>query len=184
MTRGIGVVAFVMCAISSAQAQVTKPNQIGAIEANKKAELRAHTQIQKEVARELAPVKSQADLYQQLQQNTRGMSALRKMSPTSYRLFIDSLVFNERGLASFDYKSVEDELSVSEAYDLLSMFGVQHTVRYFPGLKIKTKADLLVRQMVTPLGEGLDEGQDHHDFSCTGRANCEYKQRNICMSSC
>lgn len=150
----IGLLIFLASATATANAQETKP---ALSVKNRNAEWQALAEIQKEIAAELAPVKSQADLRQHLQQNARGAIMLRKLSPASYRIFIDSLVFNEKGLASFNYGVLEDELSVSEAYEVLSMFGMQHTVHHLPGLKAKTKTDLLIRQMLASINENAQE---------------------------
>lgn len=46
----------------------------------------------------------------------------------SKKRFVESLRFNEKGVTSFTYSDIEAELSASQAYRLLSLFGLESAI--------------------------------------------------------
>lgn len=62
-----------------------------------------------------------------------------KLPPSVLNNFRRSMVFTERGLASFSYDGLTDYLNTKELYELLSMFGVPRTISSIQGLSEKTK---------------------------------------------
>ncbi|MFB9112630.1 hypothetical protein QSH39_009635 [Xanthomonas arboricola pv. corylina] len=57
-----------------------------------------------------------------------------KLPPSVLNNFRRSMVFTERGLASFSYDGLTDYLNTKELYELLSMFGVPRTISSIPGV--------------------------------------------------
>lgn len=96
----------------------------------------------------LAPIKSAADLTRYLSSHASGTSPLDSLSPAARQRFLSSLVFTDRGLASFDYQDLVKELTPTEIYRVLSLFGAQQLVGEFTHAKVRTEADrlLLARQ--------------------------------------
>lgn len=137
--------------------------------------------LQREVARELAPVKSMADLYAALPHKSPQTDAVNRLSAKGRASFLASLTFNGNGLTGFNYRAIEDELSVSEAYQVLSLFGAQHIIHQLPGLAVKTKADALLRQTAPPAGLAVLDYQHHW---CSTPHTCTRRDDNICMSAC
>lgn len=56
-------------------------------------------------------------------------------------IFINSLVFTRRGLASFDYSVFSYGPTATEVYNILALFGSQSTTPFLPGLTIASEAD-------------------------------------------
>ena len=75
---------------------------------------------------EMAPIKTSGDLAAYLRSANRG-SPLMALSPGGRQRFLDSLTFNENGLVSYRYEDLAQELTASQAYRVLSLFGAQRT---------------------------------------------------------
>lgn len=117
----------------------------------------------------LAPIKSKGDLAKYLQKILKSGSDLDLLSPGAKGRFIDSLVFNEKGLAGFRYDDLEAELSASEIYGIMSLFGAQHTVPLMDKARAPNKTD----QAVMMFFSGEDSiSKDYEGYECVSRANC------------
>lgn len=93
------------------------------------------------MARELAPIKSAETLgaYQSITPDV--VSPLAKLSVKGRAEFLASLVFGEKGLAGFSTRVLENELSASEIYNVLALFGVQHLTQSFKNARIDSETD-------------------------------------------
>jgi hypothetical protein len=109
--------------------------------------LQTRIALERQIAGALAPIKSLAEFNAHLNDGSKGMAAFAKLSSEAQEIFLSSLTFNERGLASYNYAVLEDALRVEEAYHLLSLLGVQHSVGVLTGLRAESKADQLIRQL-------------------------------------
>jgi len=69
------------------------------------------------------------------------------------------------GVASFRYQEIQDELTPTEAYKLLSLIGFQSAVSELLHSRIQTETDYQILADPQPL-DGIREGQ------CTGPATC------------
>lgn len=142
-------------------------------------------QLQRALARELAPVKTLQDFYRVQGEKNKGLDAFRKLRSQAQAEFISSLVFSDKGLASYNFKVIEDSLSVTEAYELLSLFGVQDTIRHLKGLKVKTTADLLIqRKHMTPLSCCEESEENEKGYRCSSPGTCSMSQTQICTDNC
>lgn len=81
---------------------------------------------ERELAFLVAPIKTQADLTEYVEMTRNHHSPLNKISPEKRNHFINSLTCNEKGLTGYNYQDLQD-LSVSEAYEVLALFGAQHS---------------------------------------------------------
>lgn len=150
-----------------------------------KEQLRKNAQLQRALDRELAPVKSLQDFYKTELLSSRGMVAFKKLRPQEQADFISGLVFTSQGLASYNYRVVEDSLSVSEAYDLLGLFGVQYTIKHLKGLKVKNAVDLLIQQREMTVSACCDENEESHKgYRCESPGTCGMSQTHICTDNC
>lgn len=142
------------------------------------AQLDAEQARQELIDFELAPIKSANDLAAYLKA-AGPESPFMGLTPGARERFIGSLVFNENGLVSFQYGDLSRELTASQAYRLLSLFGAQRTT-YRLGARVESEADAAVsqRSSIPKLRA------DHTDYKCTGRANCYASMLYICMSGC
>ena len=132
------------------------------------------------VALRLAPIKSDKDLHAYVRNNKN--SPLSELTPGARQRFIQSLTFNEHGLTSFQYTDLEAELTPSQIYQILSLFGAQDVTPLLENARIANNLDSEIMGktgdgVVVPLG-------DHMDYQCVGRATCELSANRICMSSC
>lgn len=110
---------------------------------------------QYEVDSESAQIKSMLELRRHLNSDTQ--SPLRKMSSSSLADFTKSMVFTSYGLASYSFVPLQ-ELSVSDAYAVLSLFGEQRAIGKVPGLRAVSRIEESMLFMsgagsVTPMGE-------------------------------
>ncbi len=87
-----------------------------------------------------APIRSAAELASYLE--SRGPdSPLDRLSPAALKRFIDSLTFNENGVTGYRTDDLQSELTATQAYRILELFGAQHTTPLLRGLTIETKLD-------------------------------------------
>ncbi len=145
-------------------------------------EIESEVDVERELAVLLAPIKSKQDLDQHL---TRNVDSPINNLPLSVKWqFLGSLVFNENGLASFNYDILERHVSPTEAFEVLSLFGVQHTVRLFTGSKSTSRSDRLIMLDADGPSSSFTMDADHKGYYCESRANCRELDGYICMSSC
>lgn len=123
----------------------------------------------------LAPIRSASDLKTYLQSG-KG-DAFQALSERSLKLFVESLVFTERGLASYRFRELESELTPRQAFELLSLFGVQKTVGYlrFP------RASAAERDAIAKLAPIFFD--DHKGYRCFPPATCVLTSDHICIGA-
>lgn len=93
------------------------------------------------IEQRLAPIHDAAQLDDHLRTLSPG-SPLSALSEAARQRFIASLRFNEAGLVSFSYQDIQKELSPTEAYRLLALFGAQRTMGLMEGLRARTDEDV------------------------------------------
>lgn len=130
------------------------------------------------IAQRNAPINSQVRLQEHIRHLSPD-SPLRVLSVPARQRFVASLRFNEAGITSLGYQDIVDELSYSEAYRLLSLFGAERTLGKLPELRIGTSEDEQIRRFARPPME-----DDHMGYACTGRATCSASSQQICMTGC
>lgn len=105
-------------------------------------------------------------------------SPLDRLPAAAKQRFIASLVFNENGLAGYQYSDLQ-ALSPTEVYQILSLFGAEHTSSLVTrGSTAGTSGNLAkpTTQQNAPT--------DYMDYYCAGRATCDPRLGSICMGSC
>ena len=127
---------------------------------------------------EMALIKSQADLSAYLRSAGRD-SPLMALSPGARERFLDSLAFNENGLVGYNHEELGRELTASQAYRILALFGAQRTT-HLVGARIENDADRAVA--AKPVVPRLMS--DHKNFRCLGAHNCFETPLFICMTGC
>lgn len=157
------------------QAESTTPNTRFVSEALLEREL-----ADRELALQLAPIKSAADLQNHLAAHANTRTPLSLLSKGARDRFLSSLVFSSAGLASFDYSDLRAELTASQIYRILELFGAQHSTKSIPGLRIVDDSDAAVMHRGNPIITPLN---DYPDYRCSARATCEYSPNKICIGS-
>ncbi|WP_444903596.1 hypothetical protein ACJJIU_19875 [Microbulbifer sp. CnH-101-E] len=89
----------------------------------------------------LAPIKNEVDLENYLAITPIDNSPLRVLPEIERDIFINSLVFTKKGLASFDYSALTYGPSVTEVYSILALFGSQSVTPFLPGLSVTSGPD-------------------------------------------
>jgi hypothetical protein len=146
--------------------------------------LEQHEAAERELAFLFAPIKSKSDLQVYLAENTLRQTPFGKLSQGAQQRFLKSLVFTDRGLASFDYRDLKRELTAGDIYELLSLFGAQRTTFSIPDLKSLSATD----EFVTMLSCGAtvcicDSGCDYPEYWCSSTATCSAKKGSVCIGS-
>lgn len=124
----------------------------------------------------LAPIKSTQGLIE-LAEKASPLDALSEMARQT---FIESVVFGEKGVGSYDYEVLERELTVTQAYKVLSLIGAQYTLSYLTGLKIETKLDEML--ISSKQAQALPGG--FKGYKCESPGTCGIALTKICTSNC
>lgn len=137
-----------------------------------------------ELAYLLAPIKTKEDLDRYLaglRQNPEAQSPLNALSPAARDRFLNSLVFSRQGgIGGYYYADMQAQLSASQAYRLLSLFGAQHTT-YLVNARVESRADeLIMESSDVP----VDSGTDYYNMECVKYATCGPATGHICKSNC
>lgn len=124
-----------------------------------------------------APIRSRADLFTYLHGVSAPISPLYKLSPGARDRFLASLTFNENGITGFSYEDLKNELTASDIYKVLSLFGAQHDIALIKGVRAQSALDraILLQPMLI---------DDHEGYACVGRATCNARMSYICMTGC
>ncbi len=147
------------------------------------ADAAASLNAQAALARANAPINSQLALSTYLASPAAQRSPLNLLAASSKARFLDSLKFNETGVTSFYYADIERELSASQAYELLKLFGLTNTIGPMKGLRIDNAKD---RSVMSAYGSPVTTQlmDDHQFYWCSSRATCSSMSGSWCMSGC
>ena len=158
-----------------------------------------------ELARVNAPIKSIQDMSTYMASQSR--TPLDKLSPTGKQNFLNSLDFGEKGLTSFQYNILEAELTPTDIYAVLSLYGLQNGTPQLDGARAKTSLDRAVLQInrykpkSTPkeddginafglpgtsggIGGDGDNGDFLENYRCESVGTCIAAQGFACTSNC
>lgn len=130
------------------------------------------------IAQKNAPINSVVRLQEHLQ-NLSQDSPLRAFSVPSRQRFVQSLRFNESGVTSMRHQEIVEELSYSEAYRVLALFGVTRILTKLPLLRSENADDERIRASKSPPFH-----EDHYRYACTGPHTCSTSSQDICMTGC
>jgi hypothetical protein len=132
----------------------------------------------------LAPIKSETDLNAYLANDRFRTSPLDALSLAARQQFLVSLRFSSKGLASFNYTVLENELTPTQIYKILALFGLQRDIYLFKDSQQVTPLDKLI--MSHPSVRGLPS--DHQGYECDeayGHPHtCSRADSEICTSNC
>lgn len=125
----------------------------------------------------LAPIKSHAELRSYLARTRDRDNPLNLLSGKGRSEFLASLVFTENGLGGFNKKALESELTATQIYKILSLFGVQRTASMLKGAKVLDATDEAIMNVPSLM-------PDHDNYRCSSRATCSQSAHDICTSNC
>ncbi|WP_139120007.1 hypothetical protein [Xanthomonas graminis] len=140
--------------------------------------------LQQEVELATAPVKSKEKFS--LYFSATPSSVFFKLPVSVQDSFRKSLVFTEKGLASYSYASLSDYLSVQQIYELLSIFGAQKTISSIPGIVAKTSIEKKIIDSNAPTATpmGLGEGKVCVINGSTKQIQCMPRYKSVCSRAC
>ncbi|QBG89441.1 hypothetical protein [Xanthomonas oryzae] len=149
------------------------------------AELATNQDAQKVLRLRTAQIHSAEGLAQYLVK-ADASSPINLLSPAARKRFVESLRFNASGVTSFRYSDIEAELSASQAYRLLSLFGLESKVSSMRKIRVDSEEDRAVSLAYPASAFTPDRRQDedHKDHACIGEHTCEEAVGKICMSGC
>lgn len=111
-----------------------------------------------------------------------GSHAFSRLGKEARARFIASLAWNEHGLTTFSYEPLEADLSLSEAYSVLVLFGAQATILpIVDRFKLIHKMDYALKERFASMECANGDRDGYH---CKSRATCEKKMHHICKSNC
>jgi len=138
--------------------------------------------VERDISVMLAPIRSKATLQEYLATHQKN-SPFAALSPGAKRRFVQSLRFSEKGLSGYEYGDLQHELTVTQIYKLLSLFGVETSASAIPGLKAKSKSDELILLRGKLNQTTLRMATDYPGYICGGKASCVKDERAICIGA-
>jgi hypothetical protein len=130
----------------------------------------------------LGTIRSQGDLQRYLAATANSGSPLGALTIGARTRFLSSVTFNQKGITGFHYGDLQSELTASQIFDVLGLFGAERDVAIIPNVRVETAADrraIKVFQLADP-----GSGTDYKGYWCSSPSTCTIKNDSICMSSC
>ncbi|MDP5211095.1 hypothetical protein [Microbulbifer sp. 2205BS26-8] len=129
----------------------------------------------------LAPIKNQIDLQTYLASAPIENTPLGALSEAEREIFINSLVFTNKGLASFNYDVLSYGPTATEIYSILALFGAQTITPFLPGIMIASELD----NSIMEAAKTLQRNSVLFDYECaynpsTGGYYCRFRPSFIC----
>lgn len=124
--------------------------------------------------RAIAPIKSADQLVEFLASTEPSQNPLSMLSEGGLKVFLGSLSFGPEGLASFNSSILENELSLTESYAVLELFGFQEAVSGLDTQNIQPDADEQIKFMGCSQKNRAkcDDGGGYVSGFCSGQGTC------------
>lgn len=178
LTTAYLVPAIAVLTVAIALPVSASPQHEGDFDRVSLAQVGAEQARQRALDIEMAPIKSADELAAYLH-DADAASPLMTLTPAARERFLASLEFNKGGLVSYQYDDLARELTASQAYRLLTLFGAQRTT-YLLGARVENGSDEAVS--VKPRVPNLMA--DHVGYKCLSPHNCYYSEFYICLTGC
>jgi hypothetical protein len=131
------------------------------------------------VVDDTAPIRSASELATYLGETPS--SPLNRLSAEGKRRFMDSLVFSEKGLASYRYAELRAELTPVEIEQVLGLFGVDRNASLLT--RTPSSASSLDDVDIGPDPDTGGEG-DREGYKCESPGSCVKATNYICTDKC
>ena len=129
-------------------------------------------------------IRSQSDLQRYLAVTAKSGSPLNALSSRARDRFISGLTFNAKGVTGFHYGDLQSELTASQIYNVLRLFGLEKDVQIIPNVRVETTADRRVISSLVDPEDSTGDGSDYKGYYCVQRATCAPNKDTICTSNC
>ncbi|WP_159016679.1 hypothetical protein [Cognatiluteimonas profundi] len=136
--------------------------------------------IDRDLASRTAPIHSQADARRYIASNAGRKTPFTALSRGAQERFLQSLVFTTKGLASFEYADLSAELTATQVYKLLALFGAQDSTHFIPNLRVVDSTDAAI---VDKRNAKIGPLTDYPGYKCSPPATCEPSFSTICIGS-
>lgn len=136
--------------------------------------------INRDLAYRTAPIKSKPEALSYLARNAGRKTPLDALSKGAQQRFLQSLVFTDKGLASFYYDDLRAKLTATQIYQVLALFGAQDSTKFIPGLRIIDSTDAAIADRGNQQIRTLT---DYPNYKCTPPATCAPSFSTICIGS-
>lgn len=100
------------------------------------------SEISVSVGKLAAPIKSESDFRLEL---ANAASPIHFLSAHGKSQFVEGVVFANGGVASLNVRPLENELTPSQIYRVLSLFGFQHLTHTVSTVRLETEADVQIK---------------------------------------
>lgn len=185
MTCCFGAIAVLSSSAFATQSESPTHTELAAIDT---------IALQRDLATLAAPIRSEHSLNRHLSAGL-AESPLRYLGQPALRRFLASLEFNELGLTTFRYTELEDELTPTQIYEVLSLFGQQHQTPKLRYARVVTPLDADILRGAIPgvmpaglacdvVSIGEDQCGDRKDYRCISPGTCGPSDTLICTSNC
>jgi hypothetical protein len=135
------------------------------------------------IVKPVGTIGSEGALQRYLSATATSGTPLDALSSDARERFLSSITFGANGISGFHYADLQSELTASQIYDLLLLFGAQKDVAIIPNVRVETSADRLVMTRIATPSQRAD-GRDYRDYRCASRATCSVSPGDICTSRC
>ena len=138
--------------------------------------------LERDLSVMLAPIRTEAALRKYLA-SPQSNSPFAPLSQGARTRFVQSLRFSEKGLSGYEYGDLQQELTATQIYRILSLFGVETSTSAIPGLKVQSKSDELILLRGKLYNTTLRAATDYPGYICGGKASCIKDERAICIGA-
>jgi len=164
-------------------------------------------QIARNLKLENAQIKSPSDLRRHRTLASINNSPLKALSQQGKHRFLESAEFNERGLSTYRYDILEKELTPTEIYRILQLFGMEESTHMFSNARVETEQDRQILEKLSPasfceiqsIPDGTEEigiqlspscddggrgGPGWNNMRCDSPGTCVHANNMICTYNC
>lgn len=130
------------------------------------------------LSQQFATINSWDSLDQFIARNGVKSSPFGALSSSGLNAFLDSLEFSEMGVSTINYRVLESELSVSEAYEILKLLGAGSLISQFDGLRVDNALD----QRILDSEYSTSHCYCPDDTECDRPATCSANLSTCCVT--
>jgi hypothetical protein len=144
---------------------------------------------ERKLDKSMAPIQSREQLELYMQSMPEALNPIARLSPHARHEFLKSLSFSDNGLAQFRHTELQNELTPTEIYQVLRLFGMQGAASGMENARVESPGDLSLLQ------KGQDDGMSSRvqaedppgdpcgpyvNGQCAGIGQCEISNTMCC----
>lgn len=132
--------------------------------------------------RAVAPISNEAELVEYIANTDPRNNPLNLLSEGALKVFLGTLSFGPEGLASYNGAVLEEELTPTESYAVLELFGFQESVSALENHTARTDIDRMIKWFGScqeKNGAKCEENGYVNGF-CLGQGTCAHDDNFTC----